>query len=576
MRHLLLLVSFAFATVGEAQTITGRVTDRTSGAPVAGVVVSGLDTAGAALIRAVTDSASGFRLQLTAGVEKLQFRRIGYLPAEVALKDSVGGRIDVVLTRLPTQLPPVKAIVAAQCDRNANEPDVLALWDQSRSGMLTSMVARESKAGYTSVLVYQHEFKGDDELPRTVERIELPPGVSQPFGTGGDPANLVQLGYLIREGFQESFIAPDDRVLFDESFLTSHCFTTDSSRISADSLIGIRFTSGKGSKLVGVQGTVWLRTNPLDLASAEYEYTNVSRAMERVHPGGSIRFRRMPNGITMIAEWRIRGAQEWSMSTSVPMRQTRSTTGGAAARRARGGAVVRTTATAVETGAVIELMQWPDAPPYVAPLATVSGILIDKYSGKPLANTPIRFYRAPYATTTDSAGAFTFIDVLPGRYELDAGDFELEKYGASGDLIGPIAVKYGANSNLGLEAEGPAAAVTRACGEKVDGRVNMPKALSGPNAVFGVVTTSRGDVPPKDQPFFVEFLPAGAVPGTPAFPLKGKADALGRFRVCGLPAGSLRVRAATKSGVSTTVDLKIDPAKPYQLVTVKLPITTER
>ena len=576
------LVSLALVlatSAGAQQAVSGRVTDRTSGTPVAGVVVSALDASGAPVVRTVTDSASGYRIMLMPGITRLNFRRIGYSPTDVALTDSVNGRIDVTLTRLPVQLPPVKSTILAQCDADANQPDVLAHWEEARSGMLTSMVARESKAGYTSVLAYQMGFKGDDELPRTVERIELPPGVSHPFGTGAEPAMVEKTGYLVREGFSEVFVAPDDRILFDQAFSNSHCFTIETppgARATDDTLVGIRFTTGKGSRLVGVQGVVWLRRDPLDLVGVEYEYTNISRAMQRVHPGGSIRFRRMPNGITMISEWRIRGAFETSSRTTTRVPFGRPANRGFPDRMIRGGTARNTTATASELGAVIELMQWPDAPPYVAPLATVSGVLTDRYTKRPLANTRIRFYNTPFVTTTDSAGAFHFVDVLPGMYEMDAGDFELEKYGASGDLIGPVAIKYGPNSSLRLEGEGPAAAVVRGCGEKVDGRVEMPKPLAGPNAIFGVITTDRGGIPPRNQQFLVEVIPTGAVAGTPAFPLKGKADQWGRFRVCGLPAGSIRIRAATKSGIASFADVRIVPDRPYELVTIKLPVTTER
>lgn len=580
MLRRLLALSVGFSTLAQAQSISGRVTDRVSGIPVAGVVVSALDSSGVPLARSVTDSASGYRITVTPGMTRLNFRRIGYLPADVALRDTVAGRIDVTLSRLPVQLPPVTSTILAQCDAKANQPEVLSLWEETRSGMLTSIVARESKAGYTSVLAYQMGFKGDDELPRVVERIELPPGVSHPFGTGAEPAMLQKTGYLVREGFAEVFIAPDDRVLFDETFRTSHCFTIDEPRTSApaapDSLIGIRFSSGKGSKIVGVEGTVWLRRDPLDLVLVEYEYTNISKAMQRVHPGGSIRFRRMPNGITMIAEWRIRGAFEETSRTPMRVPFGRAANRGFPQRQVRGGTARSTSATASELGAVIEMMQWPDAPPYVASLATVSGVLLDRYSKKPLPNTPIRFYNTPFVTTTDSTGAFNFLDVLPGMYQLEAGDFELEKYGAAGDLSPPIAIRYGANSGLRIDGEGAEAAVVRGCGEKVDGRVNLPKPISGPTAIFGVVTTDRGGIPPRDQQFFVEVVPAGAVPGTVAFPLKGKTDEAGRFRVCGVPAGTVRIRATTRSGLVGVAELKTDPSRPYQLVTIKLPMTTER
>src|SRR5215213_6453548 len=109
----LIAVSLGLASLGEAQTISGRVTDRTSGLPVAGVVISALDASGQPLVRAVTDSASGYRIILMPGAMKLHFRRIGFSPAQIRIADSVNGRIDVVLSRLPTQLPAVKAVAAA-------------------------------------------------------------------------------------------------------------------------------------------------------------------------------------------------------------------------------------------------------------------------------------------------------------------------------------------------------------------------------------------------------------------------------------------------------------------------------
>ena len=571
MQRVLVVVGLVAAGAANAQTIAGRVTDRTSGNPVAGVVVSALDANGNALARVVTDSASGYRVPLVIGIVKLHFRRIGYSPTDAAIADSANGRLDVVMTRLPTQLAPVKATVAAQCDAKANTPDVIALWEQARLGLLTSIVARESKAGYTSVLAYHTDYKGDDEQPREVERVELPPGVSVPFIAGGEPDSLAKYGYMVREGFQNSFLGPDDRVLFDVTFLTTHCFTSEGS--PSDSLIGIRFQDGKGMKAVGVEGVLWLRRDPLDIVSVQYNYTNLDRAMQRVRPGGSIQFRRMPNGITMITEWRIRGALTMGQAVTraaggMVIRLPANGRGGRITSPPRATTRVTRDATAVanETGAMIEMMQWPDSPPYVAPLATVSGVLIDKYSKRPLTNTPIRFYRTPFKTTTDSTGAFRLVDILPGVYEIDAGDFKLEEYGAAPDLIGPIAIKYGANT-LELIGESPEAAAVRGCSEKMDNRVDMPKQLAGKNAIFGLVEPlSR---PPKEIEFRAEVIPAGAVAGTPGFPLKGKTDKAGRFRICGLPNG--RVKLTSRLGSIAAADSTVvDPEHPYRLVRMNM------
>jgi hypothetical protein len=531
------------------------------------------------LTRAVTDSASGYHIAVLPGMVRLSFRRIGYSPTEAALKDSVNGRIDVVMSRLPTKLPPVKAVVTAQCAEGTNGPDVLALWDQARSGMLTSLVAHDSKAEYTSVLLYQTSFKGDDETPRSVDRIEMPAGTSHPFATGVDPGELARDGYLVREGLQNAFLAPDEGVLFDETFLTSHCFSLDApSPFAGDSLIGIRFEPGKGSKQVDVKGVVWLRRDPLDLSSMEYSYANIARNIERARPGGSLRFRQMPNGITMIQEWRIRSAAASGSVISfgnappgVPPSITRGRGGVAVMRRGVGGASGMPTAgrqtvvTASETGAIIEMMQWKDAPPFLAPLATISGVVMDKQTKKPLANTPIRFYRTPFAGTTDSLGAFTLVDVLPGLYEFDAGDPNLEAYGASPELVGPVAIKYGPNE-LKLEIDGPVAAILRGCKEK-DGRVVMPPAFTGANAIFGILAADKHGV--GSQEFTVDVLPAGAVPGSSAFSVKGKTDKLGRFRICGLPDGTATL-FSLKDELEAKQTVTVDSGHPIQLITLTL------
>jgi hypothetical protein len=574
----LLLYAGAVATPAAAQTVAGRVTDRTSGFPVAGVVVSALDSAGTALTRAVTDSASGYRMLIPAGVARFSFRRIGYSPAEASLKDTVNGRLEITMSRLPTRLPPVKAVVTAQCDAGANGPDVLALWDQARSGMLTSLVAHDSKAEYTSVLLYQTSFKGDDETPRSVDRIEMPAGTSHPFTTGVEPGELARKGYLVREGMQNAFLAPDEGVLFDESFLTSHCFTLDApSAFAGDSLIGIRFEPGKGSRNVDVKGVVWLRRDPLDLSLMEYSYANIDRRIERARPGGSLRFRPMPNGITMIQEWRIRSAAasgsviSFGNAPPAGLPTTRGRSGVAVIRRGAGrtsgmpAAGRQTVVTASETGAVIEMMQWKDAPPFLAPLATISGVVMDKQTGKPLANTPIRFYRTPFTGTTDSVGAFTLVDVMPGVYEFDAGDPNLEAYEASPELVGPVAIRYGPN-DLKLEIDGPMAAILRGCKEK-EGRVTMPRAFAGANAIFGILVADKHAVPSTE--FTVDVLPAGAVPGSSAFNVKGKTDKLGRFRICGIPDGTATL-FSLKAELEASQAVTLDPLHRIQLITLTL------
>ena len=567
MRAILLLA--VVASIASGQQIQGRVTDRTSGVPVAGVVVSALDANGTLVARAITDSVSGYRITIVPAATKLQFRRIGFAPAEAALRDTVNGRLDIVLNRLPTVLPVVKAMATAQCPAEANTGEALALWEQARSGMLTSMVARETKAAWISILTYNTSFSGDDEDPRSVNRIELA-SASNAFLAGGDPDSLARYGYGTANLLGTTFLGPDDIVLFGEGFLATHCFRMGE---TTDSTLSLEFEPAKGrTKLIEIAGTVLFRREPLDLKSVTYKYTGVPSVLEKARPGGALYFERMPSGITMIQRWNIRGAfalvsGQSNISTRQPAPIIRGGRGGGAVvsgSSTRMGTGQRIAIQVTESGALIELMQWPDVPPFLSPLGKISGVLIDKYSKRPLPNTPIRLYRTPYRTTTDSTGGYNLIDVLPGVYEVDAGDSELERYGAASDLI-PIAVKYGANK-IDLEGEGPEAAAIRGCSDKMDGRFDAPKQLGGRNVIFGIVSLPAR--PAKEVEVRAEIVPTGVVAGSPGLPIKGKTDRSGRFRICNVPAGLVRL-SVRDGGAIGGDSVIVDPLHPYRLVTLK-------
>ena len=222
------------------------------------------------------------------------------------------------------------------------------------------------------------------------------------------------------------------------------------------------FTSrARRGKKVGVAGTVWLRRDPLDLVSVDYKYTNLERALQRANPGGSIHFRPMPNGITMVNAWRIRGATQYVPAPTGPQRVVLGRPGSArpSDNRRRLTPWRHRMKRAQSSRSCSGLM----FPTYIAPMASVSGVAIDKLSSVPLANALVRFERTPFKAVTDSTGAFTILDVLPGVYAADIGEPELLDYGVEGPLIGPLAIKFGPNTGLRLVGEGPASTVARGC-----------------------------------------------------------------------------------------------------------------
>ncbi|MEO5569271.1 MAG: carboxypeptidase regulatory-like domain-containing protein [Gemmatimonadaceae bacterium] len=515
-----------------AQAMTGRVIDRTTNEAIAGVVVSAVDSSRRVIIaRTVTDQANGYRLPIAEGMARLQFRRIGYAPMEVTLRDSVNGRIDVTLTRLPVHLPPVKSVVTALCAAEGDREAAMSLWEEARAGLLTAIVAREGKSAWISVLLYRHGYDGEQELPRLVQRVELAEAANA-FVAGAKPEVLAQKGYLEMRGFSTGFHAPDDVVLVDESFSSTHCFSMAPVAAGDDSTVGLRFTPAKGRKVPEVQGTVWLRKNPLDLRSVEFTYVNITRALARANPGGSIEFRQMPNGITMLHQWRIRGAAIFA-PTRASIRGGIVVRNGMPRRSTGGGGSRDPVATATETGALIELMQWPGADPYLARLGWATGVVRDKLTGRPLRNTIVRLDATPFAATTDSMGTFRMIDVLPGVYAPDIGAPALDFHDIAPPLEKPRRIVAGPNDLGFIDVEGPATLVKRACDDKdFDGRILAPPGL-GNSALFGAFVDARNRV--TTPGFRVEIRPAGLVAGSGPLVIKGKTDRIGRFRVCGVP-----------------------------------------
>ena len=117
-----------------AQRLTGTVSEAMSGQPVAGAVVSLTDSAGKALDRTVADRQGRFTLAVPADARLVQVKRIGFLPLNRALPDSARSTtagIEIVLQRIPAELPPVTVVENGACPPNTTTGQALALWEQA-------------------------------------------------------------------------------------------------------------------------------------------------------------------------------------------------------------------------------------------------------------------------------------------------------------------------------------------------------------------------------------------------------------------------------------------------------------
>src|SRR5688500_16548755 len=123
MRIIAMLV--LLASSAQAQMLQGVVRDSVSRHPVAGAVVSIVDSAGRSLSRGLTGESGGYRVTVPAGGERLRVQRLGFRMRELVLDT---GRADVdtlevVLTALPSLLEPVRVMSAARCPRRRDNAD---------------------------------------------------------------------------------------------------------------------------------------------------------------------------------------------------------------------------------------------------------------------------------------------------------------------------------------------------------------------------------------------------------------------------------------------------------------------
>lgn len=95
--------------------LTGIVRDSSVGAPMPGVVVQLLDSAGRAYDRAITDVAGRYRVAPTATTTRAQFLRLGYRPRDIRLTGD--STLDVAMVRLPTFMTQVSTVANRSCPR---------------------------------------------------------------------------------------------------------------------------------------------------------------------------------------------------------------------------------------------------------------------------------------------------------------------------------------------------------------------------------------------------------------------------------------------------------------------------
>lgn len=398
-----------------AQLYHGIVRDSMLRTPVAGVVISAIDSAGRSVGRTLSSQDGQYRLSVPAITAKLRLQRIGFrmreLPYRLSAEETVS--LDLAMVPLPSLLDSVRVFGTAKCPKRRDNADAQALYDQARAGLLATIVAREANPATVVRYAYSRPVTTwPDSAPVRVA-IDSSRETTTSFRTVFSGEELVRSGFKRRMGDQWEYAGPDAEVLLDEGFANGYCFSIANRDRFRWSQIGLSFAAAtKERGRVDIAGTLWIDTVARALRTIEYRYTGAEGLAQYLDTGGRTWFYEMPNGVTTVIQWGNRLISE----------RIDSVDDGAGRKRAVRGMIQN------EGGGYLARAAWPDGTRWVAPMGSANLTLMLNDTTPVIAND-VRLANTDYRATTDGAGRVHFPDLFPGRYSVVVGDTLLEELG---------------------------------------------------------------------------------------------------------------------------------------------------
>lgn len=391
-----------------AQLVEGTVRAAVTGRPISGAVVVGLDSAGVARGRSLTDERGWFRLQ-AAGARRVRVTRIGFTPVEQDL--AARGALAIEMRPIPATLTTVRVTGRAVCPGGEGREGVVAAWEQARAALLSAVVAREQRDAAVSLIGYERRLDGAGRRVVSETREVRRARSSRPYVAAASAATLASAGYMLEQDGERTFLAPDADVLLDPAFAETHCFAVVADR-GRPGEVGLRFTPARERpRFVDIEGTLWMRRSPAALRALDFRYTGLERAAERIGAGGSLEFATLPNGAVIISRWSIR----MPVLAARPRR-------GSGIPGGEGPGLDHYVAAVHETGGVVAEAVWADGATFVAASATVAGTVRRDGTDAPVPGAIVELEGVGTRTAADSLGRFALAIPIGGEYTLAVTD----------------------------------------------------------------------------------------------------------------------------------------------------------
>jgi hypothetical protein len=322
-----------------------------------------------------------------------------------------GVNIDIVIASLATMLEPVRVIDQPNCPRRNDRAAAFALWEQAKSGLLATVVARQENPAALLRLAFQRRMDDDDHIVRQTVRIDSTDRTAASFQAVHSATDFVVNGFRDTQGASDVFLAPDAEVLLDERFVNGYCLRIADRDRARPNDIGLAFAAATHTRdRVDIEGVIWIDTTVRALRRVDYSYVGLGRRVEDLHPGGHLEFREMPNGVVLVDRWNIRLVTAESTDVVVP-----------AKARTEEQHSTRYILSPQESGGELAHAGWANGASWQASLGTLRGHATTR-AGVPAAGARVRLEDTDYGATTDERGGFEISNLIPGPYSLVVAD----------------------------------------------------------------------------------------------------------------------------------------------------------
>ena len=519
----LIAFSVTFPVALEAQVVRGKVTDRSSGSPIPGVLVSLIrDDAQAPSISVLSNARGEYAIRAAAaGRYRVDAKRIGvqrYVSEPFELGTGESKAIDVTLDAVQ-RLPEVRVVDSGLCVKNeANKARVASLWDEARTVLTAAQISLRDRLFEGQLTRYSRGLH-----PRTLRVLEESWAerkglMDRPFfSLGGD--SLSRIGYRRTVGEMEYYYAPDAEVLVSRAFARDHCYDVVEGARDRRGLIGISFEPAPRRVVPEVRGTLWLDARTFELRFVEFGYTDLPAFEGADRVGGEVHFGKLSNGAWVTSRWFLRIPQ-WARPITPVENYSRLPS-----------VIVRPSMhRLIEEGGMV----FTQGLKLFARPASIAGTVTDS-SGRPFAGVTVRLGGTPFSTRSGESGEFRLDSLPAGRFTIIA---EHPSYTQVASYVGEesVELREGDATPLTFRAGNTKSLFERLCEGKT------PKDSNGALRLFVVDSATQRPLPSlrvwlrwngrftgiMERP---ETLMPTAVGGTESL-----TDAAGAVTFCNLPA----------------------------------------